>query len=144
MSRRPHRTVILRWTSLLAVLVVSGALNAIALYADPTPRLSRRVQTGYATYYGRAFQGRTTASGEPFNRHELVAAHPALPFDTLVRVTNLENGRSIRVRIVDRGPYGTNRREGTIIDLSTAAARRIGMLRDGQVRVRLVVLTPRQ
>jgi rare lipoprotein A len=131
-----------RMTSVIAAIALSGVLN-VGGPPSWAARLNRRVQTGFATYYGRAFQGRTTASGERFNRHALVAAHPSLPFDTVVRVTNLKNGRSVRVRIVDRGPYGQNRREGTIIDLSTAAARRIDMIRDGQVRVRLEILTLR-
>lgn len=99
-----------------------------------------RVQTGYATYLAQSFHGQESASGEVFNSRELVAAHRSLPFGTIVRVTNLENGRSVTVRIIDRGPYGKNFREGTIIDLSRAAARRVGMIKDGQVRVRLVIL----
>jgi rare lipoprotein A len=97
-------------------------------------------QNGYATYLARSFHGRTSASGETFDERSLVAAHRTLPFGSIVRVTNVTNGRSVTVRIVDRGPYGKNYREGTIIDLSRAAARRLRMLRDGQVRARLEVL----
>jgi peptidoglycan lytic transglycosylase len=71
----------------------------------------------------------------------MIAAHRSLPFGSRVRVTNMKNGRSVSVRIVDRGPYGKNYREGTIIDLSKAAATKLRMLRDGQVRVRVVVLS---
>ena len=85
--------------------------------------------------------GRESASGEIFDQRKLIAAHRSLPFGTRVRVTNLKNGRSVSVRIVDRGPYGRNYREGTIIDLSKAAAKRLRMLRDGQVHVKVLVLS---
>jgi rare lipoprotein A len=87
-----------------------------------------------------AFHGRTSASGERFNERALVAAHRTLPFGSVVRVTNVANGRSVTVRIVDRGPYGRNYEEGTIIDLSRAAANRLRMIRDGQVPVRMEVV----
>jgi rare lipoprotein A len=99
-----------------------------------------RVQTGYATFLSKSFHGDESASGEIFDRRKLVAAHRTLPFGTRVRVTNLENGRSVDVRIIDRGPYGQNFREGTIIDLSRAAATRLDMVEDGQVRVKVRVL----
>ena len=98
------------------------------------------VQEGYATFVAHSFHGRTTANGERFDEGTLVAAHRTLPFGTVVRVTNVANGRSVVVRIVDRGPYGKNYREGTIIDLSRAAARRLRMIEDGQVPARLEVL----
>jgi rare lipoprotein A len=101
---------------------------------------SRAVETGFATFYSRSFEGEKTASGKRFDGDALVAAHRTLPFGTVVRVTNLENGRRVTVRIIDRGPYGKNWREGTVIDLSPAAARRLGMLKDGQVRARVSVV----
>ena len=101
---------------------------------------SAYAQNGYATYMARMFHGRTSASGETFDERRLVAAHRTLPFGSVVRVTNVQNGRSVTVRIVDRGPYGRNYREGTIIDLSRAAARRLRMIEDGQVRARLEIL----
>jgi rare lipoprotein A len=97
-------------------------------------------QDGYATYVARSFHGKRTASGETFDERRLVAAHRTLPFGSIVRVTNVQNGRTVTVRIVDRGPYGRNYREGTIVDLSRAAARRLRMLRDGQIRARVEVL----
>jgi rare lipoprotein A len=97
-------------------------------------------QEGYATYVARAFHGRTAANGERFDERQLVAAHRTLPFGSIVRVTNVRNGRSVTVRIVDRGPYGQNYREGAIIDLSRAAADRLRMIRDGQIPARLQVL----
>ena len=97
-------------------------------------------QKGYATFVARSFHGRTSASGEIFDERRLVAAHRALPFGSVVRVTNVRNGRAVTVRIVDRGPYGKNYREGTIIDLSRAAAQRLRMIRDGQIPARLEIL----
>jgi rare lipoprotein A len=99
-----------------------------------------RAQDGYATYLAPMFHGRTSASGERFDERKLVAAHRTLPFGSVVRVTNVKNGRSVTVRIIDRGPYGKNYREGTIIDVSRAAARRLRMLRDGQVPARMEIV----
>jgi rare lipoprotein A len=107
--------------------------------ASAHPRFGR-VQLGYATYLAQSFDGNESASGEIFDQRKLIAAHRTLPFGSRVRITNLENGRSVLVRIMDRGPYGKNWREGTIIDVSKAAARRLRMIRDGQVRVKVVVL----
>src|SRR5262245_37712223 len=98
-------------------------------------------QIGDATYYANSFHGELTASGRKFDNRKAVAAHRWLPFGTVVRVTNLENGRAMNVVIVDRGPYGKNRREGAIIDVSRAAAVKLRMIRDGQVRIRLEVLS---
>jgi rare lipoprotein A len=97
-------------------------------------------QVGDATYYASSFQGEQTASGVKFDNRNSVAAHLSFPFGTVVRVTNLENGKSVNVVVVDRGPYGKNRREGAIIDLSRSAAEKLGMIREGQVHVRVEVL----
>ena len=91
---------------------------------------------GLGSYYGDAHQGKPTASGAPFNQRALTAAHRSLPFGSRVRVTNLNNGKSVVVRINDRGPFV----RGRIIDLSKAAAQRIGMLADGVVPVRIELL----
>jgi rare lipoprotein A len=99
-----------------------------------------RPQLGLASYYGPGFHGRDTASGEVFDQHEMVAAHRTLPLGTVVRVTNLENGRAVVLRVIDRGPYGANRRKGTIIDVSKGAARRLRMVQDGLVRVRVDIV----
>ncbi|MFQ5802076.1 MAG: septal ring lytic transglycosylase RlpA family protein [Candidatus Methylomirabilales bacterium] len=82
---------------------------------------------GVASWYGPKFHGRPTASGEVFDMHEISAAHRTLPLGSWVQVTNLENGRSIRVRVNDRGPFV----EGRVIDLSYAAARALGMVKEG-------------
>jgi len=94
------------------------------------------VETGVASWYGGKFHGRRTASGEVFDMYELTAAHRSLPFGTVVRVTHLENRRSVEVRITDRGPFI----KGRVIDLSYAAAKRLGMIREGVARVKLVVV----
>jgi len=94
--------------------------------------------TGMASWYGGKFHGRKTASGERFDKRARTAAHRTLPFGTRVRVTNLSNGKSVVVRITDRGPFG---RRGRIIDLSEAAAEVIGMKRAGVARIRLEVLS---
>jgi rare lipoprotein A len=95
---------------------------------------------GLASFYGAAFEGRKTASGRVFDKEELVAAHPSYPFGTRLRVINLENGRSVVVSVVDRGPSNDNIAEGVIIDLSERAAQVLGFIADGRQRVRLVVL----
>jgi rare lipoprotein A len=91
---------------------------------------------GQASYYADRYHGRTTASGETFDVDALTAAHKSLAFGTVVRVTNLNNGKSVTVRINDRGPYV----DGRVIDLSPAAARKIDMIHDGVVPVKLHVL----
>ena len=99
-----------------------------------------RAQQGLASFYARYFDGRRTASGARFDNRELVAAHPTYPFGTVVRVTNLVNGRSVKVRIVDRGPARGPRRVGVVIDLSRAAAAILDFVAEGRTRVRLDVL----
>lgn len=93
-------------------------------------------QTGKASWYGRALAGRPTASGEPFRPYKRTAAHPSLPFGTVVKVTRTDTGDSVRVVINDRGPYA----KGRIIDLSRRAARRIDMLDAGVAPVELRVV----
>lgn len=90
-------------------------------------------QTGVASWYGDEWQGRITASGKPFDDNKLTAAHRTLPLNTRVRVTNLKTGRSVEVTITDRGPYA----DGRVIDLSKAAAKKLGMVKDGLVPVRI-------
>jgi rare lipoprotein A len=97
-------------------------------------------QTGFATWVTPLRDGDASASGEIFEGRKFVAAHRTLPWGSIVRVTNLENGRAVTVRVIDRGPYGRNYRGGAVIDLSRAAARRINMIHHGKVRVRLTVL----
>ena len=96
----------------------------------------RSVQTGLASYYGPQWHGRLTANGERMDVHALTAAHKELPFGTRVRVTLLATGKSVVVRINDRGPFV----KGRILDLADEAARRIGLIPYGVGRVRLEVL----
>jgi rare lipoprotein A len=93
--------------------------------------LTGKIERGVAAWYGPGFERRKTASGERFDSRKFTAAHKTLPFNTLVKVTSLRNGMSVVVRINDRGPFGKNR----IIDLSTAAARAIGLDRSGTADV---------
>jgi rare lipoprotein A len=94
------------------------------------------VQKGYACWYGPEYHGKPTASGEIFDQEASSAAHRSLPFGSIVLVKNLQNGKSVKVRVNDRGPW----QRGRIIDLSKAAAREIGMLAAGVVPVRIEVL----
>ena len=96
----------------------------------------RSLGTGVASYYGRRFHGRLTANGERFNMNAMTAAHKTLPFGTKVRVTNSSNGRSVVVRINDRGPFI----RGRTIDLSRGAATRIGMIARGHARVKMEII----
>jgi len=93
-------------------------------------------QKGLASWYGREFQGKTTASGERFNMNEYSAAHKELPFGTLIDVKNLKSGKTVRVKVNDRGPYRDNR----IVDLSYAAANELGFIRDGEVLVGINII----
>lgn len=104
------------------------------------PRDADFTQTGEASWYGKKFQGRPTASGQPYNMYAMTAAHPTLPIPSYVKVTNLRNGKSAIVRINDRGPF----HKGRIIDLSYAAAAKIGMLNHGSAPVKVAVITPRK
>jgi rare lipoprotein A len=113
--------------SLLLILLVS-------CHRKSTPAGFRsETETGYASFYADKFEGRKTANGEIFNQSKLTAAHKKLPFGTQVMVTNLANGRSVQVRINDRGPFVS----GRIIDLTKAAAKEIDMLGAGVARVRI-------
>ncbi|WP_207424660.1 septal ring lytic transglycosylase RlpA family protein [Desertivirga brevis] len=93
----------------------------------------KATQTGGASYYAKKFNGKRTASGAKFRSSKRTAAHRTLPFGTKVKVTNLRNGKSVKVRINDRGPFVS----GRIIDLSRKAARKIDMLDAGVVRVKI-------
>jgi rare lipoprotein A len=127
----------------LAAVVATGACasrarprpdDAAGAAEAPPPR--GKIQRGKASWYGKRFQGRKTASGERFDRHAMTAAHKTLPFGTRVRVTHPKSGRSVVVRINDRGPYA----RGRIVDLSEEAARRLGMIEAGVVPVTLEVI----
>ncbi|NOT10411.1 MAG: septal ring lytic transglycosylase RlpA family protein [Methylococcaceae bacterium] len=90
-------------------------------------------EVGEASWYGKGFQGQETANGETFDQKEMTAAHPSLPMGTKAKVTNLENGKKVDVRINDRGPFVGAR----VIDLSRAAAKKIDMETDGTTQVKI-------
>ena len=117
---------------LWALLLAAAASSVFSL-----PLCAQSLQErGLASYYGQVHDGRRTANGERFDMQAMTAAHRTLPFGTQVRVTNLANGQDVVLRINDRGPYV----RGRMIDVSYAAARRIGLLHDGVARVRMEVL----
>jgi rare lipoprotein A len=122
-------------------------LPAASPATSPTPAELALQQTvihrgdrlhGLASWYGKVFHGRRTASGERFNMHAMTACHPTLPFGSMVRVVNVSNKRSVVVRITDRGDLVE---EGRIIDLSMGAAEKLAMTRDGLAKVDLEVIS---
>lgn len=115
-------------TAALAAIVGAGLLLPAA-----------SAEEGYASFYDEDFEGKEMASGERFDPDLLTAAHPKHPPGTILRVTNLENGKSVRVRVTDRGPAKSARREGVVVDLSEAAAEKLAMERDGKARVSVEV-----
>lgn len=140
---------------LIALLFAAGALSACtgpqpvappALALQPPPPepppptlypnvVPHFMQVGLASWYGRDFHRKTTASGERYDMRDLTAAHRSLPLDTVARVTNLNNNRSVLVRINDRGPFT----QGRVIDVSRSAAELLGMTKAGVVPVRVEV-----
>ena len=120
-----------------------AVLGLCGLLLMPLPEVadggaSKTRQVGLASWYGKHHQGRKTASGERFSRGQLTAAHRSLPLGTKVKVTNLRTRQQVVVKINDRGPYGGSGRR--IIDLSEAAAKRVGLLERGTERVEVVVV----
>ena len=116
----------MRWLGVLALVAACSSAPTKETHTTLPPS---NIQRGYATWYGEAQQ---TASGERFDKHAMTAAHRTLRLGTRVRVTNQKNGRSVVVRINDRGPYG---KASHIIDMSEAAARVLGMIDAGVVPV---------
>jgi rare lipoprotein A len=123
-------------TLLVMLGLCSLLLMPLPYLADGGPSKARQV--GFASWYGTYHQGRKTASGERFSRRQLTAAHRSLPLGTRVKVTNLRTKQQVVVKINDRGPYGGGKRR--IIDLSEAAAKRVGLLEHGSERVEVVVV----
>lgn len=110
-------------------------INGVTYY--PMESADGYSEVGVASWYGPGFHGKLTANGETYNQKAMTAAHKTLPLPTLVKVENLENGKSVVVRVNDRGPYS----KGRIIDLTEVAARRLDMLDKGTARVRVSVLS---
>lgn len=123
----------MRRLSPVLLLLVVAACAAPPRPAPPAPERASFSEEGIASWYGPSHQGKRTANGERFDMHAFTAAHRSLPFNTVVRVTNLANGRMVRVRVNDRGPYVRAR----ILDLSAAAATALGMHSDGVAQVRI-------
>jgi rare lipoprotein A (peptidoglycan hydrolase) len=115
--------------------VVTVRAQAIRKSHSPKP-----YQVGTASWYGEQFQGKKTASGEPFEMRDFTAAHLTLPLGTYVKVTNLSNGKAVVLRVNDRGPYVDNR----IIDVSYNAARALGFKERGLQKVRIDLYQPEQ
>jgi rare lipoprotein A len=137
-TRRRHgwmRTLL--WCLLITGLVASCTSRSAAPPSTaPYPAPSLHIQYGLASWYGRERHGRRTASGEIFDNNQLVAAHRTAPFGTYALVTNLANGRTVQVRINDRGPAVA----GRVVDLSYAAARQLEMVYVGVTRVKVEFL----
>ena len=122
-------------TEIREAITIQGVRTVSPVRPLPASKLIEVVQ-GAASWYGPGFYGRTTANGERFSKGTLTAAHRTLPFGTKVRVTNLSNGRSVVVRINDRGPFKYHR----VIDLAHGAASQLQMMQAGEVPVKLEIL----
>lgn len=131
--------------TIIFLLVSCGSNIAYGDYLNTTGMSRKQIesiknhpktQIGIASYYGKKFHKKRTANGEIFNMYKVSAAHKSYPLGTKVRVTNLENGKSLKLVINDRGPFVS----GRIIDLSYKAARRLGFVNQGTVKVRIDVL----
>ena len=117
--------------TVIAMLAGVHLLTGCASAPRGGGRVSGEAESGVASYYAHKYHGRTTASGERFDMNDLTAAHKTLPFGTRVRVTNLDNGKTVTVRINDRGPFV----KGRVIDLSLAAAKKVDMVNAGLANV---------
>ncbi len=127
---QPKRRVVIAAVGLVVI-------GAVGLGLFHGLREGGKVQLGLASWYGPGFHGKKTASGAIYSQHEMTAASRTLPLGTRVMVTNLANGKKAEVTINDRGPYA----DGRIIDLSKAAARKLGLLNRGTARVRIDVIS---
>lgn len=140
----PERLRVFWGVGLTLCLVTAGCTTTISR-KEATPRAttvsipprSRTMEVGRASWYGIAHHGKITASGEVYNQYDLTAAHPSLPLGSRAVVTNLDNGRTVEVRINDRGPFVG----GRVIDLSRGAAQTIGLVKPGIARVRVKTLS---
>lgn len=134
--KRPRRRLTLAG-AMLAILVGVAGAQAVSP-ADHIHQHHHWYEFGMASWYGRFFQGKTTASGEPYNENALTCAQRQLPLGSLIRVTNLRNQKSVIVRVNDRGPVPHDR----VIDLSRAAAQRLGFSQQGLAPVKIELLRP--
>ena len=133
---------------IIAISLILSSCGPTAVYGDyiNSDGMSRKeieairnhpeVQIGIASYYGKKFHRKLTANGQRFNMYKVSAAHKTLPLGTRVKVTNLNNGKSIRLTINDRGPF----KKGRILDLSYKAAQKLGFVNEGTTKVRIDVI----
>lgn len=144
---RPRKTfrLALAPSRLLLAALLIAQLFAVACSGNRRPatpagpeKLGAPSQKGFASWYGPGFHGRRTANGERYDMNALTAAHPSLPFGTRIAVRNVRTGKSVTVRINDRGPFSKSR----ILDLSYAAAREVGMIGPGTAFVEIYPLKP--
>ncbi len=136
---RPNRlSLLLPVLASLVFTAIDCCAPALTIHAHPSPGWDRTYGSneGMASFYGRKFNGRRTASGERFDMNKFTAAHRTLPFGTMVRITDVASGKSVVVRINDRGPFSRSR----IIDMSRAAAAALGIIGKGRARVRIEVV----
>lgn len=135
-SPRPHIVLLLLFclAPLLSFLASCAPARRPPTPPPPSAKAATYREVGYASWYGKEFHGRPTSSGEIYDMHAFTAARRTLPLGTVAEITHLGDGRSVRVRINDRGPFVTNR----IIDLSYGAAKEIDMADQGLAKVRLV------
>ena len=139
MLRSKRQCRFLLGSCLLLLLLLAGCGKRrllVPVPGSPDLRVERSEIYGIASWYGDPFHGERTSSGEVYDMHAMTAAHRTLPFQTVVRVHNLENGKRVQVRVNDRGPFV----KGRIVDLSLAAAQEIDMVGPGTARVRLEIL----
>ncbi len=128
-----------RHSRLVFVGAVAAAMAAACAHPGPRPstpepgRAREGTELGLASYYARSLNGRRTASGARYDQRAMTCAHRTHAFGTLLRVTDVESGRSVVVRVTDRGPFAP----GRVVDLSLAAARQLGILESGIARVRV-------
>jgi rare lipoprotein A len=129
-----------KFVYVLLVFSLSGCVSVVhfnqSSKSNENNSIQNYIEEGFASYYSDAFEGKETASGEIFTQTGLTAAHRWLPFGTIVKVTNLENGKSILVKINDRGPFVPNR----IIDLSKMASQKLGFYNKSIAKVRIEVV----
>jgi len=124
------------WLCALALLALAGCSSTPKSGSGGTSAARGYSETGQASYYGNEFHGRKTANGEQFDQAKLTAAHRTLPFGTRLKVTNTQTGKSVQVRVNDRGPFV----KGRVIDLSSSAFKAIASLNAGVAPVRIQVV----